>query len=105
MTGLFKSFKFWIVIIFGPFIILVIDITMKQIVYNTFPNPTEYVKQQLNNQQFKSLLFNEDEVHKLCQSKEAKEAEVKIKEIMRLARERARIKRTRIMNNNNEIIN
>ena len=105
MVGLFKSFKFWIVIIFGPLIILVIDITMKQIVYNTFPNPTEYIKQQLNNQVFKSLLFNEDEVHKLCQSKEAKEAEVKIKEILRIAREKARIKRTRILKNENIIKN
>ena len=101
MVGLFKSFKFWIVIIWGPFMILGIDITMKQIFYNTFPNPTEYIKQQLNNQVFKSLLFNEDEVHKLCQSKEAKEAEIKIKEILRIARERARMKRTRIINNEN----
>ena len=98
MSGLFESFKFWIVIIFGPIIILVIDITLKQIVYNTFPNPTEYIKQQLNNPVFKSLLFNEDEVHKLCQSKEAKDAEIKIKEILRIAREKARIKRTRILN-------
>ena len=105
MLGLFKSFKFWIVIIFGPLIILVIDITMKQIVYNTFPNPTEYIKQQLNNQLFKSLLFNEDEVHKLCQSKEAKEAEVKIKEILRIAREKTRMKRTRILKNENIIKN
>ena len=82
MIGLIKSFKFWIIIIFGPFLILAIDITMKQIAYNTFPNPTEYIKQQLNNKIFKSFLFNEDEVHKYCQSKRAKEAEIKIKEII-----------------------
>ena len=92
MLGLFKSFKFWIVIIFCPFIILVLDITMKQIEYNAFPTPTEYIKQQLNNEAFKSLLFIEDEVHKLCESNEAKEAEKKIKEIMRIAREKARAK-------------
>ena len=90
MAGLFKSFKFWIVIIFSPFIILVLDITMKQISYNAFPNPTEYIKQQLKNEAFKSLLFIEDEVHKFCESEEAKEAEKKIKEIMRIARERQR---------------
>ena len=83
--------------------ILVIDITMKQIMYNAFPNPTEYIKQQLKNQVFKSLLFNEDEVHKLCQSKEAKEAETKIKEILRIAREKARLKKTRVLNNENVI--
>ena len=99
MVGLFKSFKFWVVIIFGPLIILVIDITMKQIAYNTFPNPTEYIKQQLNNQIIKSFLFNEDEVHKYCQSKRAKEAEIKIKEILKNHREKARIKKTRIVNN------
>ena len=93
MLGLFKTFKFWIVIIICPFIILVIDITMKQIEYNAFPNPIEYIKQQLNNEAFKNLLFIEDEVHKLCESNEAKEAEKKIKEIMRIAREKARIKR------------
>ena len=82
MLGLFKSFKFWIVIIFCPFIILILDITMKQIAYNAFPTPTEYIKQQLNNEAFKSLLFIEDEVHKLCESKAAKEAEKKIKEII-----------------------
>jgi len=92
MLGLFKSFKFWIVIIFCPFIILILDITMKQIAYNAFPTPTEYIKQQLNNEAFKSLLFIEDEVHKLCESKAAKEAEKKIKEIMRIAREKARAK-------------
>jgi magnesium-transporting ATPase (P-type) len=102
MAGLFKSFKFWLVIIFGPIIILVIDITMKQISYNTFPNPTQYIKQQLNNQIIKSFLFNEDEVHKYCQSKRAKEAEIKIKEILKNHREKARIKKTRIINNNNE---
>ena len=101
MSYLFRSFKFWIVIIFTPILILVIDITLKQILYNTFPNPTEYIKQQLNNQVFKSLLFNEDEVHKLCQSKEAKEAEIKIKEILRIAREKARLKRTRVINQEN----
>ena len=90
MLDLFRSFKFWIVIIFCPFIILVLDITMKQIKYNAFPIPTEYIKQQLNNEAFKSLLFIEDEVHKLCESNEAKEAEKKIKEIMRIAREKAR---------------
>jgi magnesium-transporting ATPase (P-type) len=104
MVGLFKSFKFWIVIIFGPFIILVFDITMKQILYNTFPNPTEYIKQQLNNQVFKSLLFNEDEVHKLCESKEAKQAENKIKEILRIAREKARLKKTKVLKNNENIV-
>ena len=93
MLGLFKTFKFWIVIIFFFFFILVIDITMKQIEYNAFPNPIEYIKQQLNNEAFKNLLFIEDEVHKLCESNEAKEAEKKIKEIMRIAREKARIKR------------
>ena len=93
MLGLFKTFKFWVVIIFCPFIILVIDITMKQIEYNAFPNPIEYIKQQLNNEAFKNLLFIEDEVHKLCESNEAKEAEKKIKEIMRIAREKVRIKR------------
>ena len=93
MLGLFKSFKFWIVIIFCPFIILILDITMKQIEYNAFPTPTEYIKQQLKNEAFKSLLFIEDEVHKLCESNEAKEAEKKIKEIMRIAREKARTKR------------
>ena len=92
MVGLFKSFKFWIVIILCPFIILFLDITMKQINYNAFPNPTEYIEQQMNNEAFKSLLFIEDEVHKLCQSDEAKEAEKKIKEIMRIAREKARAK-------------
>ena len=102
MIGLCKSFKFWIIIIFGPFLILAIDITMKQISYNTFPNPTEYIKQQLNNKIFKSFLFNEDEVHKYCQSKRAKEAEIKIKEILKNHREKARIKKTRIINNNNE---
>ena len=90
MMGLFRSFKFWIVIIFCPFIILILDITMKQITYNAFPTPTEYIKQQLNNEAFKSMLFIEDEVHKLCESNEAKEAEKKIKEIMRIAREKAR---------------
>ena len=90
MIGLFKSFKFWIVIIFCPFIILFFDITMKQISYNAFPNPTEYIEQQMHNEAFKSLLFIEDEVHKLCKSDEAKEAEKKIKEIMRIAREKAR---------------
>ena len=98
MSELFMSFKFWIVIIFGPLIVLAIDITMKQISYNTFPNPTEYIKQQLNNQIIKSFLFNEDEVHKYCQSKRAKEAEIKIKEILKNHREKARIKRTRIIN-------
>ena len=92
MLGLFKSFKFWIVIIFCPFIILFFDITMKQISYNAFPNPTEYIEQQMHNEAFKSLLFIEDEVHKLCKSDEAKEAEKKIKEIMRIAREKARSK-------------
>ena len=92
MLGLFKSFKFWIVIIFCPFIILFLDITMKQITYNAFPNPTEYIEQQMHNEAFKSLLFIEDEVHKLCKSDEAKEAEKKIKEIMRIAREKARAK-------------
>ena len=89
MVGLFKSFKFWIVTVFCPFIILILDITMKQI---AFPTPTEYIKQQLNNEAFKSLLFIEDEVHKLCESTAAKEAEKKIKEIMRIAREKARDK-------------
>ena len=103
MSGLFESFKFWIVIIFGPINILVIDIILKQIVYNTFPNPTEYIKQQLNNKVFTSLLFNEDQDHKLCQSKEAKDAEIKIKEILRIAREKKRIRRTRILNQENII--
>ena len=94
--------KFWIVIIFVPLIVLAIDITMKQISYNTFPNPTEYIKQQLNNQIIKSFLFNEDEVHKYCQSKRAKEAEIKIKEILKNHREKARIKKTRIINNNED---
>ncbi len=96
MLDLFCSFKFWIVIIFCPFIILVLDITMKQIKYNAFPIPTEYIKQQLNNEAFKSLLFIEDEVHKLCESEEAKAAEKKIKEIMRIAREKERAKKRKI---------
>lgn len=84
---LFGTLKFWIIILVGPFVALIFDITLKQIWFNASPTPVEYIKQHLDDPSFKSLLMKEEDNLLQYSSPEAKLAEKKIKEILKRARE------------------
>ena len=99
LQNLFKDMKFWLLIIFGPFLATIIDITIKQISYSAFPIPTNYIKQHMNDITFKSIVFNDEDNDKHYASAEAKMAEKKIKEILKKARE---LKKKRLIEKRNQ---
>ena len=78
--------KFWLVIIIGPFLALIPDITMKQIFYSVYPNPTEYIKQYLNDPLFLNMVFNDENQSIILNSQSAKQAEKNLQEILKQAR-------------------
>lgn len=49
--------KFWIMIVVGPFIALLPDITLKQIYYNCFPTPIDEIMHNLNDPVFVTSLI------------------------------------------------
>jgi magnesium-transporting ATPase (P-type) len=99
LQNLFKDLKFWLLMIFGPFLATIIDITIKQISYSAFPIPTNYIKQHMNDITFKSIVFNDEDNDKHYASAEAKMAEKKIKEILKKARE---LKKKRLIEKRNQ---
>ena len=85
--------------IVGPFAALIFDITLKQIWFNASPTPTEYIKQHLDDPTFKSLLVNEEDTFLQYSSNEAKNAEKKIKEILKRSREAKKKRHREIFSN------
>ena len=99
LMQLFGKLKFWIIMIVGPFAALIFDITLKQIWFNASPTPTEYIKQHLDDPTFKSLLVNEEDTFLQYSSNEAKNAEKKIKEILKRSREAKKKRHREIFSN------
>ena len=78
---------------------MIFDITLKQIWFNASPTPTEYIKQHLDDPTFKSLLANEEDTFLQYSSNEAKNAEKKIKEILKRSREAKKKRHREIFSN------
>ena len=103
LAGVFMSLickiKFWILIVFGPFMALILDITLKQIHYNACPIPTDYIKQHLDDPLLNNIIH--DDNVKQYSSVEAKKAENKIKEILKKARMKKKLNNNNNNNGNN----
>ena len=87
LMALMKKLKFWVLLILGPFVAMVFDITLKQIWFNACPDPGDYITQLLNDPVFKSTIYREEDNNREYSSPEARQAEKKIKEILKRARE------------------
>ena len=57
---IFSNFKSIIIIICGPFFICLPDIIARQICYQYFPNPNDYLNKYKNDDDFKKILFNDN---------------------------------------------
>lgn len=84
--NLFSYPKFWLVILIAPFLALLPDITMKQIFYSVYPNPTEYIKQYLHDPIFLNMVFNDEHQSIILNSQAARRAEKNLQEILKQAR-------------------
>jgi phospholipid-transporting ATPase len=85
--NVFGYSKFWVIVIIGPFLALVPDMTFKQIFYASWPNPTDYIKQHLRDPLFLSMINVEESHSIMFNSPEARKAEKVLKEILKKARE------------------
>ena len=85
--NVFSYSKFWIMVIIGPVLALVPDITFKQIFYASWPNPTEYIKQHLRDPLFISMINVEESHSIMFNPPEARKAEKVLKEILKKARD------------------
>jgi phospholipid-transporting ATPase len=90
--------KFWMVILVGPLVTLLPDITFKMIFYSSCPNPTDYIKRYLRDPTFKSILFKEEKTSAMFNSPEARRAEKVLKEILKKAREHKFRRRLNVTN-------
>ena len=78
---LMGNLKFWLIIIFGPFLALIFEISSKQIGYSGFPIPTDYIKQHLNDPVLKSILYGDDAKKRTIDKDKLKEKEIAEKQI------------------------
>jgi magnesium-transporting ATPase (P-type) len=101
IAGLFFNIiaypKFWSVILISPFVALTLDISLKQFFYNGCPNPTEYIKRNLNDPVFQSIVFNDENQNQKFNSAEAKITEKRLQEILKNAREKKMRRRQSIL--------
>jgi hypothetical protein len=59
-SELFSNLKSIIIIFFGPFIICLPDIIVKQITFQFFPNPSEYLFKFQKDDEYKKILLNDN---------------------------------------------
>ena len=57
---LFSNFKCIVIIICGPFLICLPDVIAKQISFQFFPNPSEYLYKYKKDEEFKKILLNDN---------------------------------------------
>ena len=102
LAGVFMSlvykYKFWMLIVLGPFVALSLDITFKEVHYNACPIPTDYIKQHLDDPVLNNII---EDNSKQYSSVEAKKAENKIKDILKKARMKKKLNDNKGNNTNN----
>jgi hypothetical protein len=74
--------------------------------YNGSPNPTDYIKRNLNDPIFQALVFNDETQFQMFNSPEAKRAEKKLQDILKKARDKKLKRRGSILilKENNDLL-
>jgi len=85
LFNIFSYPKFWAVVIIGPLVALLPDISVKTVGYSSHPTPPEYINRYLSS--LRSILFPKDSGLAMLDTPAARKAEKVLKQILKNARD------------------